>query len=142
MANDFYAYFINNLGLATTTRPDMDTDTFKLVLIDHGTVTPAPATHDFYNDISAGAVGGLSTALGTKTFGTVARGVFDAADMTGAWTGLTGNSAESLSLLKDTGVAGTSDLLVYWDTGVTNLPFTPNGGDVNVTFNASGIFKI
>jgi hypothetical protein len=24
----------------------------------------------------------------------------------------------------------------------TGLPLTPNGGDVNVTFNASGIFKV
>jgi hypothetical protein len=31
--------------------------------------------------------------------------------------------------------------MVYWDTA-TGLPLTPNGGDVNVTFNASGIFKI
>ena len=42
----------------------------------------------------------------------------------------------------DTGVAGTSRLVAYIDTGVTNLPVTPNGGDITITWNASGIFAI
>jgi hypothetical protein len=141
MANGFYAYYLNNLGLNTTTRPDFDTDTHKLALIDHGTVTPNLSTHDFYNDISAGLVGALSSALGSKTFGTVATGVADAADLAPAFTAVSGNSAESLNLLKDTGSGATSDLICYWDTA-TGLPLTPNGGDVNVAFNASGIYKI
>jgi len=28
------------------------------------------------------------------------------------------------------------------DITATGLPLTPNGGDVNVTFNGSGIFKV
>lgn len=141
MANAFYSYFLNNLLHATTTRPDLDTDTIKLVLIDHGTDTPAPTTDDFYNDISAGLVGALSTALGTKTVGSVGIGVFDAADLAPAFTAVSGATVESVNLIKDTGTAATSDLMVYWDTA-TGLPLTPNGGDVNITFNASGIFKI
>jgi hypothetical protein len=141
MANGFYAYYLNNLLLATTTRPDWDTDTHKLVLTDHGTDTPVLATDDFYNDINTATVGSLSTALGSKTGGTVATGVADAADLTPAFTAVSGASVESLSLLKDTGTTSTSDLIAYWDTA-TGLPLTPNGGDVNVSFNASGIYKI
>jgi uncharacterized protein YigE (DUF2233 family) len=42
----------------------------------------------------------------------------------------------------DTGTAGTSPLVAYIDTGVTGLPVTPNGGNINVTWNASGIFAL
>jgi hypothetical protein len=73
--------------------------------------------------------------------GVVAVGVIDAADMSPAFTAVSGSSVESMSLYEDSGSAATSDLVAYWDTA-TGLPLTPNGGDVNVTFNASGIFKI
>ena len=42
----------------------------------------------------------------------------------------------------DTGSSGTSRLVAYIDTGVTGLPLTPNGGDVSITWNASGIFAL
>ena len=42
----------------------------------------------------------------------------------------------------DTGVAGTSRLIAYIDTGVTGLPVTPNGGDINITWDAAGIFTL
>jgi hypothetical protein len=139
MANAVYVPFRNGILGSHATRVDLDADTIKGVLIDHGTDTPNTTTDDFYNDISAGLVGALSSALGSKTIGTVAAGVFDAADIT--FTAVTGNSAESLNLLKDTRNAATSDLISYWDTA-TGLPVTPNGGDIAVTWNASGIFKV
>jgi hypothetical protein len=141
MANAFYNAFLNGILGSHATRVDLDADTIKLVLTDHGTDTPAPTTDDFYNDISAGTVGSLSTALSSKTIGTIAVGVFDAADLAPAFTAVSGNSVESMSMLKDTGTSSTSDLICYWDTA-TGLPLTPNGGDVNVTFNASGIIKV
>jgi hypothetical protein len=42
----------------------------------------------------------------------------------------------------DTGTAATSPLVAYIDTGVTGLPVTPNGGNITVTWNASGIFQL
>jgi hypothetical protein len=42
----------------------------------------------------------------------------------------------------DTGTAATSPLVAYIDTGVTGLPVTPNGGNITVTWNASGIFAL
>ena len=140
MANAFYTYFLNNLLDAATTRPDLDTDTIQMVLTDHGADTPAPTTDNFLDDISAGTIS-TSSALGTKTVGTVATGVFDAADMSPAFTAVSGATCESLTLYEHSGTPGTSDLIVYWDTA-TGLPLTPNGGDVNVAFNGSGIFKI
>ena len=137
MANALYVAFRNGVLGSHATRVDLDADTIKAVLIDHGTDTPNVTTDDFYNDISAGIVGSLSSALTSKTIGSVAAGVFDADNVT--FTAVSGNSVESVNLLKDTGTTSTSDLIAYFDTG-TGLPVTPNGGDITVTWNASGIF--
>lgn len=120
---------------------NLSSATIKAMFVDHADDTPNTATDDFINDIaSAARVPALASAptLGTKTLGTVATGVFDAADT--VFTSLTGDQSESLILFEDSGVEGTSDLLAYWDTA-TGLPLTPNGGDVTVQWNASGIFK-
>ena len=137
MANALYVAFRNGVLGSHATRVDLDADTIKAALIDHGTDTPAPTTDDFYNDISAGLVGALSSALTTKTIGTVAAGVFDADNVT--FSAVSGNSVESVNLLKDTGTSSTSDLIAYFDTA-TGLPVTPNGGDITVTWAAGGIF--
>jgi hypothetical protein len=139
MANALYTPFRNGILGSHATRVDLDADTLKLALIDHGTDTPNVTTDDFYNDINAGLVGALSGALANKTIGTVAAGVFDADDVT--LSSVSGNSAESVNLIKDTGTASTSDLIAYWDTA-TGLPVTPNGGNIIITFNASGILKV
>lgn len=47
-------------------------------------------------------------------------------------------------------VAGTVDItddansrLIAWmDTGVTGLPFTPNGGNIDIVWNSTGIFRL
>jgi len=137
MANAMYVSFRNGILGSHATRVDLDADSIKAALIDHGTDTPAPTTDDFYNDISAGLVGALSGAFANKTIGTVAAGVFDADNIT--FTGVTGNSVESVNVLKDTGNAATSDLIAYFDTA-TGLPVTPNGGDITVTWAGGGIF--
>ncbi len=137
MANAVYVPFRNGVLGSHATRVDLDADTIKAALIDHGTDTPNTTTDDFYNDISAGLVGALSSALANKTIGTVAAGVFDADNVT--FSAVSGNSVESVNLLKDTGNAATSDLIAYFDTA-TGLPVTPNGGDITVTWAAGGIF--
>lgn len=111
---------------------NLSSDTIKAALVDTGTYTYNSA-HDFYNDVS-GVVGTPQT-LGSKTF---TSGVFDAADVT--YTAVTGNSVEAIILYKDTGTASTSNLIAYIDTGVTGLPVTPNGGNITIQWNASGIF--
>lgn len=108
--------------------------TVKVALVDTGTYTYSSA-HEFYSSVS-GVVGTPAT-LGTKTF---TNGVFDAADVT--YTGVSGSSAEALIIYIDTGSSATSRLVYYSDTGWTNLPVTPNGGDITLQFNASGIFAL
>jgi hypothetical protein len=143
VANAIVTEFLNGqLGKGTYTAIDFEADTtLKFALIDHATHTPLPASDTWYSDFNAGLIGALSAALATRTVGTVGAGVFDAADLAPAWTTTSGASVESINLIKDTGTPTTSPYICYWDTG-TGLPLTPNGGDINLTFNASGIFKI
>ena len=110
------------------------TGTVKVALVDTGTYTYS-AAHEFLSSLS-GRVGTDQT-IGTKTY---TNGVFDGADVT--FSAVSGASVEALVIYIDTGVAGTSRLVAYVDTGVTGLPLTPNGGDVSITWNASGIFAI
>lgn len=107
---------------------NMSSATIKVALLDTGTVGYNSA-HDFYDDISAGVVGTPQT-LASKTF---TNGVFDAADVT--FTGVSGSSAEALVIYRDTGTPSTSNLIAFLDTGYTNLPVTPNGGDITVTWD-------
>lgn len=137
MANAVYVAFRNGVLGAHATRVVLSSDSIKAALIDHGTDTPVPATDAFYSDISAGLVGALSSAFTSKTVGTVAAGVFDADNVT--FSAVSGASVESVNVIKDTGSGATSNLIAYFDTG-TGLPVTPNGGDITVTWNASGIF--
>ena len=114
---------------------DLLNDTIKVALIDTNDVSYS-AAHDFYDDISAGVVG-TPVALASKT---TTAGAFDSADPT--WSAVTGDVSEAIVIYKDTGVAGTSPLIAWYDTGVTGLPVTPNGGDITVTVSASGWFSL
>ena len=143
MANSFYNAFLNGILGAHATRVDLDADTIKVALVDNGSGDGAPdaANDDFWDDQDGGLIGTAYT-LANKTIGTVGAGVFDnTVDPAPAFSAVSGNSVESLVFFKDTGSAATSNLICYFDSA-TGLPLTPNGGDVNLTFNASGIFKI
>jgi hypothetical protein len=111
------------------------TGTVKAALVDTGTYTYSSA-HEFLTSLT-GVVGTAQTIGATKSY---TDGVFDGGDIT--YTAVTGNSVEALVLYIDTGTAGTSRLVAFIDTGVTGLPVTPNGGNISVTWNASGIFAL
>lgn len=134
MANALYPLWKEQL-LQFTTNNNLSAGTVKVALIDTGTYTYS-AAHQFYSSATASAVGTPQT-IGTKTF---TNGVFDGADVT--FTAVTGVSVEALIIYIDTGVAGTSPLVAYIDTSVTGLPVTPNGGNITITWNASGIFAL
>lgn len=136
MANFLFTDFRNNVFTAAI--PNLSSATIRAMLVDHADDTPT-AADNFIDDIaSAARIPAIAScpALASKTIGTVAAGVFDAADTT--FTALSGDQAESLILFEDSGSEATSDLIARWDTA-TGLPITPNGGDVVIQWNASGI---
>ncbi|MEU2203590.1 hypothetical protein AB0P19_06900 [Microbacterium oleivorans] len=110
----------------------------KVVLVDTGLYTPDLATHANLSDIPTGARISTSANLASKT---VTGGVADAADIT--FTAVSGATVEAIVLYKDTGTASTSRLIAFIDT-MTGLPFTPNGGNVNLAWSngATKIFKL
>jgi hypothetical protein len=102
--------------------------TLKAALIDTGVYTYNDA-HDFWNDASAGVIG-TPVAISSPTF---TNGILDGGDVT--FTAVSGSSVEALIVFLDTGTPTTSRLVCYLDTGVTGLPFTPSGGDVQITWD-------
>jgi hypothetical protein len=114
---------------------DMPTDTIKIALIDTGVYTYS-GTDEFFSAASA-AVIGTAVTLASKT---ITNGVFDASDVT--FTSVSGASVEALIIYKDTGSAATSPLILYIDVAASGLPVTPNGNNIDVQFNASGIFTL
>jgi hypothetical protein len=120
--------------LQSAANSNMSSGTVKVALVDTDTYS-YNAAHEFLSSVS-GRVGTDQT-IGSKTF---TNGVFDGDNVT--FPAVSGASAEALLIYIDTGTAGTSRLIAFIDTGVTGLPVVPNGGDITVTFNASGIFAL
>jgi hypothetical protein len=137
MANALYPKYRETL---LGTGVNLVSGTVRAQLVDTGAYTYAIG-HQFLSDVPAGARIGSPVTLSSKT---VAGGVFDAADITftsvPAGTGTAAN-IEALILYRDSGTVGTSELIAYIDAA-TGLPFTPDGGNQNVTWAAGGIFAI
>jgi hypothetical protein len=141
MANAIYPIYKNAVmtaGANSSLDQDDTTNGPFVALIDTGTYTYS-AAHDFYNDLSG--IVGTDQRIATPTVGTVSAGTFDGANVT--YTAVSGNSVEALVYYrKNAGANTTWRLVLYQDTSVTGLPVTPNGGDIAISFNASGIFTL
>lgn len=134
MANAIYPAFKQAL-LDAATNADMNVNTVKVMLLNIGTYTYS-STHDFLNDVT----GSVGTAQ-IITTPTVTSGTFDGDNVT--FTAVAGTtSVGALGIFIDTANSTTSRLVAYMDSNITGLPFTTNGGDVTITWNASGIFAL
>ncbi|MGI9419911.1 MAG: hypothetical protein ACR2RA_18965 [Geminicoccaceae bacterium] len=133
MANGLYKPY-KSAAMSGGANTDLLTGDVKAVLVDAADYTVDLDNHDFLADIAAGARVATSGNLASKTF---ASNAFDAADF--SFTTVSGDPSEALVYYIDTGVEATSRLVLYVDTA-TGLPITPNGGNIDVTHNASGIF--
>lgn len=112
---------------------DLLVNTIKIALVN--TTYVYSSAHDFLDDVGANTVGTAQTVGTITTTG----GVFDAADPT--WTAVAGGSTvQGFWIYKDTGVAATS-ALIFWVDDYTNLPYSTNGGNITVAFDA-GASKI
>lgn len=124
---------------------DWDTAVFKVALVRGYTHSTA---HKFVSEVTAagGQLVATSTALTSKT---AAGGIADAADVT--FTAVpSGTAIPALVLFQASAVTGGADvastaqrLVAYYDTG-TGFPFTPNGGDLTVEWQATSpnIFRL
>lgn len=107
-----------------------------VVLVDTNTYTYS-AAHQFYSDIT-GIVGTEQEIGATKTY---TNGVFYGPNIT--FPTVTGPTVEALVFfIKNAGANTTWRLVTFLDSGFTGLPVTPNGRDILITWNASGIFAL
>lgn len=141
MANSLFdAYKAVVLGDGAVTGfsvPDLEGGDQRVVLIDSADVTVDPETDQDLDDISAGVV---ATAALTGESVVVSGGTatYDADDAT--FSAVSGDQSENLVIYEHTGTDTTSLLIVFFDTFASGMPVTPNGGDIVVQWNASGIF--
>jgi hypothetical protein len=90
-------------------------------------------TWEFVSDLTGGSIVARSGNLASKT---TTNGVFDAADVT--VTAVSGSAFTHVILYADSGSDATSRLICVFDVA----SFSPSGGDINVVWNASGLFSI
>lgn len=133
MANAIYP-----LAKQAFLKADLDLDSeVRVILVDLADYTYS-SSHDMLDDVASGAiVATMAAGAGSKTF---TNGTFDHADF--SFSAVTGDQSEALIWYQHTGTDSTSRLICFMDTGVTGLPVTPNGGDINVTVNGSGVFSL
>lgn len=124
---------------------DWDTAVIKAVLVRSYTYA---GTHKFVSDVTgaSGVLHGTPQTLASKT---VTQGTADAADIT--FSAVASNaSGHSVLVYQASAVTGGADVaataqrvIAYYDTG-TNLPVTPNGGDVTIAWDngANKIFTL
>lgn len=135
MANALYDTFKEAL---LNKEHDLDTDTIKASLIDSADYSFSASHTDYAGgtpDVAAGAKVAESSDLPTKS---ITNGTFDTGDFT--WSSVTGDQSEAIILWND--AIANDALIAFYDTGMTGMPVTPNGGDINVTVNTSGWFSL
>ena len=131
MANAWYRKGAEKVLLAQV---NFDTDTIKARLVKN-TYAQNLSTDEFISSVTA-ITGSTDQTLSNTS---VTDGVFDADDIT--FTAVpAGETSEGVVIYKDTGVAGTSPLLMYIDT-ITGFPLATNGGNVVIQWD-NGAYKI
>lgn len=119
---------------------DWDADNIVCVLVDTADYTLDAGADQHLDDIPAAARVATSGNFAGKT---VTDGTADADNLTPAFSSVSGDVSEAIVIYQDTGVESTSRLIAYIDTA-TGLPITPNGGDIDITWDngANRIFTL
>ena len=129
----------------TTTTTDFDADPIDAALLDQDDSGAIIVTTENYGQVDTPTVvadraDSSEVPLTTKTVGVVAVGVFDADSLT--FNTISGDAADYLTLYKFDATPANAPLIVTWDSVTSGLPVQPNGGNIIVTWNASGIVQI
>lgn len=113
------------------------TGNIRAVLVAGSLYTPDLANDTYLSDIPTAARVATSSTIGGKTAtGGIA---FGASNTIMSVTGT--ESVSMIAIFNDTGNPATSRLLALYDT-VDGLPFTPNGGDVEIAITLTGLFSL
>ena len=129
----------------TTTTTDFDSQDIDCALLDSADSGVIAVTTENYGEVDTPVVvadraDSTQVPLTTKTVGVVAVGVFDADNVT--FDTISGDEADYLTLYAYNATPANAPLIVTWDSATTGLPVLPNGGNIIITWNASGILRI
>lgn len=128
MSNGLYDF--GRQGFAEA-KIDWLNDTIKCAILKTA-YTPNLTSHQYLTDLGANVLSTAQTLTGKTTTSPVG-GVLDADNPT--FTAVAaGDTVGSIVLYKDTGVAGTSRLIMCIDTAA-GLPVLTNGGDITVQWD-------
>lgn len=133
MANALYPSY---KALCLTTGLDLSSLTIKAALVDTGVVSYSSA-HDNYDDISAAVIGTPVTLAGKSTTG----GVFDSTTNPSFTSLVAAPTIEAVVIYYDSGTPTTSSLIAWIDSA-TGLPVSAGATQVDVTWDAAGIFAL
>lgn len=146
MANGMYTVAKNGILNGTI---DLDTDDLRALLIrtsgggagPYYTYSAAHATMETANvPNNADCRPETAVALASRA---VSNGALDAADTTFS-AATSGDAIQAIIIYKHSTGSSASDIpILYIDTtGDSSLPVTPNGGDIVISWNASGILTL
>ena len=140
MASQFYNDFMDSeFGNPPVSIVDLDTDNIRFQLTDEGAAAFTAADQDLADFVAGLVTNGESANLSSTTVGTVGDGVFDHADEVLA--SVSGAQSEAINYYKETGSDATSTAISNHDDW-TNLPITPNGGNITIAPAAGGVFSV
>ena len=141
MASQFYNDFMDNIMGAPISgaRMDLDTDNFRFQLTDEGASAFNAADQDLADFVAGLVTNGESANLSSLTVGVVGDGVWDHADE--VLVAVSGAQSEAINYYLESGTDGTSGAISNHDDW-TNLPITPNGGNITIAPAAGGVFSV
>jgi hypothetical protein len=136
MANVLYPKFKQSL-LTQSPSINLSSDTIKAALVNLTTDYTYSSAHQYKSSVTSYA----GTTDQTLTNKTTTDGVFDADDIDFGSVSIDGSKTiGGMVIYKDTGVAATSPLIAFIDTG-GSFPATPTGGSLEIIWD-SGANKI
>lgn len=142
MANGLYDDYVEScMGAGAHSFSDLDTDTIHCGIASGSDYTENLTTDQDWADTTYAAntcYNSEATQVMTITVGSPAARTCDSTDDT--FTAVAQDAAkivDAVVMMKTTGVSTTSPLIAFWDAGIS---VTPNGGDINITWNAFGLF--
>jgi hypothetical protein len=120
---------------------DLRSVTVKALLVETNYVYAD--AHEFLSDAPSAYRVATSPALTGKGVGSEDASFHSDSPVFSAVTGSSsGEHVSSIILFRDTGVAATSELIAYIDTGVAGLPFVPRGADEQIVVSSRGWFAL
>lgn len=140
MANAIYDIFKEH-AMEKTLFAALTAANIKVVAVDTSGGTPYTfsQSHDFLADVASGSRRFTSGNLANAT---VVGKTFDADNLVPAFaSAASGEAFEAIILYIDSTVEATSNLIIFIDTA-TGLPLTPDGNNINLNWNGTGIFQL